>query len=221
VVGQAHELLSKEINYNSIPALKQYVRDLEEAISRIQHEAAAAAGQTVTLKRQVGDLTHAIESDKAKISTYLTSNPPQEAAAKQAGTRVISEQKQLVELQERLTAQTTQSSKMDEAVATLNAKHTEILTKVRALESKDRGAKDLAHATAAFKQASELANTNGVDASIDNIGAGIEARNDAANVEFDRTLGGFSGSSASTDPEASADLDALLNSFRPASGAKA
>jgi len=68
------------------------------------------------------------------------------------------------------------------------SKHDAILARVRELETKDRSSKDLEQATRSIKSAGAALN-DGVDSSVDNLAQRIDARNDVAQEEFNRTAG--------------------------------
>ena len=67
-LGAAHDLLDREIDMNSPSALRQYVRDLEDAIGKMNSELAVQEGGVRTLNREYGDLGH-------KIVGFLLRNP--------------------------------------------------------------------------------------------------------------------------------------------------
>jgi phage shock protein A len=220
VAAESNSLLDKAIDMNSIPMLKQYTRELETAMDSLNHQDAQQAASVTIISREVGDLTHNIEADKAKVTQFLSQNPPAETAAKVVATRIQQETKALSEKQTLLAEAKEQAGKMDAALEAIKTKHATIVSRVRTLETQDRHARDLTAATSAIKKASDLTNSDNLNSSIDNVEAGIRQRSETANVEFDRAISSTTASSPQSAEDA-ADLDNLLNSLRPTSSAKA
>lgn len=208
VLGHVNDLLDKAIDMNSLSAVRQYVRDLEEAQTKVEHEAAVAAANVTTLTKQHTALDTAIGQNLSRIKAYLAQN--NEAAARALGGTVHDEQQELASLDAQITEAKANSQSLDTAAEQIKARHQQMLSQVRTLESKDRSSHALEQSTAALKGAQTL--TEGVDgASVDNLAQKINARNDVAQEEFKRTMGGFA---APEDPLKTAAVDDLLNSLR-------
>lgn len=208
VKAEANNLLDRAIDLNSIPVLKQYIRDLEDAIGKTQHEAAVASASVTTLNRQKTGLDYAINHDKAVASTYL--NKGDEASARSVALRIHNQQEQSDSFAEQITAAKEQSKQLDSVVEKLNTKHSEIMSRLHILENKDRSAKALEGATASLKSAGALVSDN-LNNSLDNISQKIEARNDVAQEEFNRAMGTLD---TPPDPTKEAAVDDILNSLR-------
>lgn len=213
VKAEVNTLLDKVVDMNSIPVLKQYVRDLEDAIGKTQHEAAVSAASIVTLNRQKGDLQHTIDHDRSVVTAYLAKTD--EKNARLVATRIQANTEQANSLQQQIDSAKEQSQQLETVVEQLNTKHTQIVSRVRILETKDRSAKSIESATTSLKAAGGLLN-NDVNSSIDNLSQKIDARNDVAQEEFRRTVGGFE---TAPDPVTDAAVDDILNSLRPAKSA--
>jgi phage shock protein A len=208
VLGHAHDLLDKQIDLNSPSALRQYVRDLEDALDKLKNEAATQAGMVRTLTREQGDLTSRIATDKALATKYLESNP---ALARAKASDAVLATKQLADIEQQLKDQVEVSNKLDAAVAQLDSKHTEMLNNVRTLERLDGVTKAKEQAASSLTSAGKLV-SGGSDISIDDIQNKMKARNDVASEKFDRAMGSVS---TTEDPEHAADIDALLASLAP------
>lgn len=186
-LGAANDLLDKAIDINSPSALRQYVRDLEDALDRLRNEAAMQAGMLRTLTREIGDLQHRIESETSVVQKLMAS-PTGQALARTKATTIVAWKKELESKQEALQTQQTTSAGIDSAVAKLDAKHTLMVQQVRDLERTDRDTKAKEQAAHSLEAAGKLVGSlNGV--SIDDIKGKMNARNDVANEKFARAMG--------------------------------
>lgn len=208
VLGNVHDLLDKAIDLNSPSALRQYVRDLEDALDKLKAEAVSQAGLVRTLTREQGDLTQKITTSKNLAAKYLESNP---ALARAKASDAITAQNELNNVSQQLVQQVEVSKKMDAAAAQLDSKHTDMLNKVRSLEHMDSVTKAQEQATSALKSAGKLI-SGGADISIDDLESKMRARNDIAAEGFDRAMGSVQ---TTEDPEHAADVDELLASLKP------
>lgn len=209
-LGSVHDLLDKAIDLNSPSALRQYVRDLEDALDKLRNEAAMQAGMLRTLTREQGDLTAKIATSRTLAQKYVTTNP---ALARIKASDVISGQKELESITQQIGTQTQVSQKLDAAVAQLDSKHTEMVSNVRRLESMDRTTKAQEQAASALTSAGHtLASGSGV--SIDDIESKMQGRSDVASEKFDRALGTVQ---STEEPEHAAEVDELLASLTPKS----
>lgn len=208
-LGAAHDLLDKQIDLNSPSALRQYTRDLEDALDKMRNEAAVQAGQVRTMIREQGDLEHRIESSKIATTNLLKQGNKDGARVKAA--EVVHMTAQLGSTVNALEAQKIASQNTDAAVAQLEAKHTDMVGRVRELERLDRDTKIKEQSAAAMQSASSLVQ-GGADISVDDIESKMRARNDVASEKFDRAIGSVK---VEEDPNTSAQVDDLLNSLQP------
>jgi phage shock protein A len=215
VKAEANDLLTKTIDENSIPMLKQYVRDLEDGISKTTHEAAAAAASITTLTRKRSTLNSSISRDTEVAKAYLSTG--NEAAARQVAERIHTNQGFADSFTQQITTATEQSKQLDRVVEQLNAKHTLVMSRLDALENTSNNSRALAQATQALKSAQALTSFD-VNSSVDNAAERITAKNDLVQEEFKRTVAGFD---TPSDPVKDAEVDSILNSLRASSSAKA
>jgi len=214
-LGNLHELLDKRIDLNSPAVLKQYVRDLEAAISQLKLEAAVQAGGVRTITREVGDLKQSIDMKTKAIKTRLAqagidTNDSLVRAWAQQVTNWQKElsQKESVELPDKQKV----SASLDSAVAKLEAKHTEMVSNVRQLSSMANTSKAKSAAANALEQAGKL--STGADSiSIDNLQDRIRAQADVADEKFDRQMN--SDAYAESDDQ-KADVDSFLSTLKTA-----
>lgn len=208
-LGTAHDLLDKTIDLNSPSALRQYTRDLEDALSKLQNEAAAQAGAVRTLLREQGDLEHQIESAKINTTKFLAAGNKDAARAKAAD--VVRLQSQLQHINENLATQKELSQKLDASVAQIDAKHSDMVSRVRELERLDRQTKAMEQGARTSELAGKLM-SSGVDISTDDIESKMRARNDVAQEKFDRAMGHID---TPEDPETAAAVDDMLAQLTP------
>jgi phage shock protein A len=159
------------------------------------------------LSRQQAETNASIDNDKTRAKAYVAANNT--GAARAVAAQIHDNQNKVLLLVEQIKAADSQAKSLDAAVESLTAKHNSILARVRLLESQDRSSKSLEKATSALKAAGALA-SQGVDSSVDNLAERITARNDVANVEFNRTMSEFS---APPDPLKDAAIDDILKSL--------
>lgn len=184
-LGAAHDVLDKTIDLNSPSALRQYVRDLEDALGHMQDEAAKQEGFVRNLIRQRDDMQHGVDQMKATIAQCLAAVPPKKEAAEIRAREVVSQERFLKDVGPKIEQQQHALSELNDAVAKIKAKHTECLEKVRDLERMDQTTKAQESAARAVNAAGE-ALQNGVD--IDSIQTRMQQRSDVAGARFDRAM---------------------------------
>lgn len=205
--GTANDLLNKAIDMNSPTMLRQYVRELEEAEGKLKTEAAVAAGGVRTLTRQKGDLEHHLADETAAAKTSMATNP---AAARIHASTAVTLQTDLAAKTQEVVDQTTLSANLDAALAKLDAKHSQMVSAVRRLESMDRSTKAKEQAAGALENANAAANS-GDGISIDNIQQKMQGRNDVAEEKFSRAM---NDPGMAEDPTHTADVDAFLANLK-------
>jgi hypothetical protein len=217
-LGKIHDILDKAIDMDSPSAVRQGVRDVEQALSELENEASIAGGRVRTLSRQVTETQSEIKTKKETITQILAANKPNsETVARERSKEVLVIQARLANLQKDLEQAQTNSAKIDTAVTQLRNKHVILVTRVRELERMDRSSKSKEHAAAALDTAYKLVNS-GIDSSIDNVEQRMAERSDVADEKFERSMGNFK---QEETPEEKQGVDDLLNSLRPAQEAKA
>ena len=210
-LGAVHDLLDKAIDMNSPSALRQYVRDLEDALDKMRNEAAVQAGGVRTLKRETEEIQKTIAKNKNHISTLLAEG--KNDLARVTGQTVISLQKDVDRRTTDLENQEKSAQALDAAVEKLEEKHRQMVNQLRELERLDRDTKGKEQTAKALTAAESLLG-NGADISVDDIAGKMRARNDVASEKFDRAMGSINESTA-VDDETAADVDALLASLKP------
>lgn len=212
-LGAVHDLLDRKIDMNSPSVLRQYTRDLEDALEKMHNETAIAGGRVRTLKREAGDLESRIASGTSQIQRLLAStDADRENRAREQGSVVVRLQQTLETNKQELVSAVANLSSLETAVANLEAKHRDIVERVRDLERLDRSTKSMEAAADALNQAGRLVQS-GADVSVDDVQARMRERNDVATEKFTRAMGDIR---TEEDPAHRDAVDDLLNSLRSA-----
>ena len=215
-LAYGNNLLDKAVDMNSIPVLKQYVRDLEDAIEKTNHESAVAHANVSVLQTQIDGTSKTINLDTQRAQAYLAKSD--ETNARLVATRIHENQILVDSLKEQISQATSNSQQLDSALQKMQAKHSEVMIQLRVLESKDRQASALSTATSSLKQASAILGSNDVADSVDSISRKIDTRAAVANEEFNRAVSAFD---TPDDPLKTAAVDDILASLRPKSATAA
>jgi phage shock protein A len=211
-LGSAHDLLDHAIDMNSPSAVRQNVRDLEDAIGKMKIEAANEDGHIRTITREQSDLNNSIATDKATVAHLMESDAPTaKEVARGKAAIILQNQSRVSDIAQDIATHTASLTKLNATIASLNQKHDLMVSRVRELESLDRDSKAKESAAKALQSANSLISAAG-STSIDDIQTKMRARNDVANASFDQAIGDID---VSEDPNKSADIDALLNSLTP------
>lgn len=204
ILGNLNELLDKQIDMNSIPVLKQYIRDMEDALDQAQHQRSVARAQVVTRSRDLEVAKDAMAADERRAQAYLSSND--EKSARLVAGRIHDEQENIANLQSQIAAANAQASQLDAAVETLRSRHDSTLNRVRILQGKDATAKAMEKGATAVKNIGAAIGT-GVDSSIDDVSRRIDERSDLAQQEFTDAMGSIE---APPDPLKDKAVDDIL-----------
>lgn len=210
VRAYSNNLLDQAVDMNSIPVLRQYIRDLEDAMDKTKHEAAVAAAHVTTLNSQAASLQDDITSNTNRAKAFLAKTPPDEVNARVCAGHIHDSQEQLADIQTQIEAAKTNSASLDAVVGKLNTKHQAIMSQLRILESKDSTSRSLEQATASLKQAQSFT-ADGTGADVDSMTQKINARADVANEEFNRTVGEMT---PPPDPLRDDSVNSILDSLR-------
>ena len=201
-LGTAHDLLDKAVDMNSPSILRQYIRDLEDALGKMNSEVAIQNGQLRTMKRERDDLSHVIDTDKATAKSLLASQPDR---ARSKAELVVVNQKHLDQMDIDIQNQQKTAEDLAGAVEKLQAKHDQMLSRVRELERIDRDSKTKEATAAALSNAGSLANSVS-SRSVDDVEDRMRRRNDVASAKFDQAMS----SMPDEHPADSAEVDALM-----------
>jgi phage shock protein A len=188
-LSAAHTLMDKVVDLNSIGAVKQYVRDLENALEDLEDASAAAAGHVRTVQRDADQIQYQIKELNQNIDFILSDNKPDnDVLAAPLEARLIGlEQRMSTKAEEISTGQKT-SQALLEAVSTLRTRYQNMVEQVIRLEAMDKATKAKESAVEAIRQAGQIASA-GADVSIDAVADRIQRRADVADARFERAMG--------------------------------
>jgi phage shock protein A len=181
--------MDKVVDLNSIGAVKQYVRDLENALEDLEDAAATAAGHVRTVQRDADQLRSQINELNQNIDFILSDNKPDnDSLATPLEARLIGlEQRISTKADEIATGQKTAQA-LAEATSTLRTRYQNMVQQIQRLEAMDRATKAKESAVNAIRQAGQIASAGG-DVSVDAVADRIQRRADVADAKFERALG--------------------------------
>jgi len=192
-LSAAHSLMDKVVDLNSIGAVKQYVRDLENALDDLQDASATAAGHVRTVQRDSDQLRYQIKELNQNIDFILGDNKPEnDHLATPLEARLIGLEQRMSTKEEEISTGQKTAQALSEAVSTLSTRYQNMVQQVQRLEAMDMATKAKESAVNAIKQAGQIAST-GSDVSIDAVSDRIQRRADVADARFERALGEMSG----------------------------
>jgi phage shock protein A len=192
-LSAAHSLMDKVVDLNSIGAVKQYVRDLENALEDLQDASAAAAGQVRTVQRDSDQVRSQIKELNQNIDFILSdSKPENDYLAAPLEARLIGLEQRAASLELEIGTGQKTAQALSEAATTLQARYQNMVQQVQRLEAMDKATKAKEQAVEAIRQAGQIAST-GSDVSIDAVADRIQRRADVADARFERVMGDMSG----------------------------
>jgi len=193
VLANAHDLIDKVIDLNSIGAVKQHIRDLEESIGQMTEAAIQAGGHRRTVERETAQLAAQVAELNTNIDFIITDGDEANdhlALPMEARLAALEEQQAAVEVE--LTTAVQVSQALDEALSTIKAKHQQMLAQLSRLEAMDRAAKAKEQAAETLEQVGAM-DMEGAQASVDDVTARIQRRSDVADERFQRAMAGTAG----------------------------
>ncbi len=192
-LSSAHALLDKVIDLNSVGAVKQYVRDLENALEDLEDAAATEAGHVRTVQRDVVQVQSQIKELNGNIDFILSdTNPANDHLAKPLEARLIGLEQRASAKNEELDSAQKSSQALNEAVSTLQAKYQNMVEQLQRLEAMDSAAKAKEAAVDAMRNVGRISSA-GASVSVDDITNRIQRRSDVADAKFEQAMGEMSG----------------------------
>ena len=192
-LSSAHALMDKIIDMNSIGAVKQYVRDLENSLEDLEDAAATAAGHLRTVQRDAVQLQSQIKELNQNIDFILSdNNPANDHLAKPLEARLIGLEQRVSSKNEEIDSGQKTSQALNEAVSTLQAKYQSMVEQLQRLEAMDTAAKAKENAVQAIRNAGRITSAGG-SVSVDAVADRIQRRSDVADAKFEQAMGEMSG----------------------------
>jgi len=192
-LATAHKLMDKVVDLNSVEAVKQYVRDVENALEDLEDASATAAGHVRSVQRDAEQIRSQTKELNQNIDFILSDNKPEnDHLATPLEARLIGLEQRLATKDEEITTGQKTAQALSEAVSTLRTRYQNMVQQIQRLEAMDRATKAKESAVQAIKQAGQIASA-GSDVSIDAVADRIQRRADVADARFERALGEMSG----------------------------
>lgn len=228
VKSNIHGLLDKAIDLNSPEAIKQYVRDLEDALREMRGALASSIGNVTAARQRVASIQAKItateEGIEALISDDDTSN---DHFADPLGAKLVGYERDVEAAKEELAALELEQTALQNAEDQLEDKVEEMQGQVARLAALARKAAVQERAAASISSAAAALGMNGA-VSVDNIEERIQARSAAAGARLGMAMGeldGAGGAEAAVKKAAGsskvAEIRARMAAAKAAAGASA
>src|SRR5512136_1562145 len=161
-LSAAHSLMDKVIDLNSIGAVKQYVRDLENALEDLEDASAAAAGHVRTVQRDADQIRYQIKELNQNIDFILSDNKPEnDSLATPLEARLIGLEQLISTKDEEIATGQKTSQALVEATSALRTRYQNMVQQIQRLEAMDMAAKAKENAAEAIRQAGKIASVGG------------------------------------------------------------
>lgn len=188
VSAGANEAVDKAIDHESIPVVKQEIRDLEVKQNEVNHFAAAADANVTIINNQIMVVQKDIDHNTAEAKAAKAQGDMTTATA--YAQKAVDAKAHLDTLTQSLESAKTNAQHMNDAAAQVSARHDALMTQLHSLEAEAQQAHALETATAGLKVVQNL--TDSVDGpNVDNLAQRIHEKSVTAQAEFDRTAAGF------------------------------
>ena len=202
-LGNLHEFLDALVDLNSPAAVKQYIRDLEDAITQIEHSADTTDGALRTVKDDLAGAQKVVETLDPDIEALLgDDNPSNDHLALPLQVKLDAAEARVTELAGRKAQTQEVLNKLNEAISRLNAKHADMVAQLGSIQSMVEAGKGMDAAAKAVTAAGAMS----VDApSVDNLARRVKEKYNNQGAAFDRAMGKLNASTENTAAVASAE----------------
>jgi hypothetical protein len=188
--SNVHDLLDKAIDWNSMGAVRQHVRDLQEAKDKVRNEAAVAKSRLAGEEKQVEHFATCISKCQKEIDLVLTDGDDSN------DDLAVDIQKKLGKFTEQLEAKKTDAllakqtaDALGKASNALNSRFEEAVGNLRKLENLERTSKAKSDAAKAIKSANDIAAAaSGGAAGFDSAESRLRDKAAVADAEFDDAM---------------------------------
>jgi phage shock protein A len=188
-LGNIHQLINKVIDLNSIAAVEQHVRDLENALEDLEASAAQAEGHKRFIVKQLAGKVGEKSGVDASINLIRNDgNPDNDYMVKSLAVKAVSLKRAIDGFQSQKEDAEKTDQMIDEAVGQMKALLESLGGKLAHLRQLDADAKAKEKAAASLKQASSVA-AAGTGFDVDSIENRIEERAHTADAKFEQAMG--------------------------------
>jgi phage shock protein A len=210
-LSSMHGVLDKAIDMNSIGAVEQHIRDLEDARKDLEGTLAESRFDLKTKQNNLTTHRASATSLGTNIRTLLASNggapaPQQTASAKTLAANLATMRALVATEEQQIADAQSVVNRMTQAVAQVNVKETEMKTQLGTLRGQVAASKAKSKAAGALDAVGSAVEAGG---SIDGLTEKIGRENARSDAAFERALGSM------PTAEHSAEADAILAEFTP------
>lgn len=210
-LAEVHGLLDKVIDLNSPKVLREYVREIEQALDSLHVAAADATAATRPLVRRKSQA----ETEKTNLEQIIRkvqqgTDANKDETAKKYAVQLVAVNRRVQTLADALQRQTETAQQLDEAVKRLDQRHKDMVARLSEVEVLDQSTVAKMAASKALTGASK-AFSMAADASVDSVTQHVQDRADRADVRFEQAM---SDTDPGNDPEVDAEASRLLEQLK-------
>lgn len=187
--SNAHGLLDKVIDLNSVGAVEQYQRELQQARDEMLAAQDQIDGQIATANQRHSFLAGQILTLQTRAEHLIANGEQFEAGARAALAKAQPYKTEDAALSEQLEQLATRKSQVEQAVNALNGKLQAMSAQLSTLRATVR----LSDAETKASQAAHHASALLDDSSVDSVTRRAQERAGVASAAFDREMGGLQG----------------------------
>ena len=174
-------------------AVKQHVRDLEEALATMRGALATATGNEAGIKSRLASTQAKIDTTTSNIEILLSDEDlGNDKFADKLGASLVDLEAEARDQRIELGAASAELSSLEEAQERLEAKVSEMQGNLRRLASLERAAQAKERAAQSLRAASEALGA-GEGSSVDSVEARLRARAGTADATFSQAMGELDG----------------------------
>ena len=208
ILGNLHDLVDKVIDLNSVAAVKQYVRDLENGLEKLGISIAEQDGALKTLQRTAESKSARIEELSENIDRILSDGNPDNDNLAVGWQQNLNRMKaELASLRQELEAAQSADDALKQTEQALRSKKDAMNAQIEHLESMDRVTKAREAAAASVQAAIQIGTSAGVGVSVDDVAHRMQQRSDVAEAKLQQAMGNLSGMAGTDESLEMAKLD--------------
>lgn len=221
LLAMAHGLIDQVLDLNSVEVVRQYVRDLETGIAKLQETLAEMKGSQRTAQRELDRLTGNIDELDTNIDIILTDgNPDNDRLAVDMEARLNDMKSSLADRRQVFNDNDTAQTAIERTLTAVEARRNAMVARIDELERTAEATRAKEAAAAAVEAANNIGVAAGGEPSVDDVAARIERQADAAQARLDAALNTSTEVSAPVD-ERRALAEAAIEARRKRLAAKA
>lgn len=193
VLSNMHGLLDRVIDMNDIGAVRQYVRDVEDARDETREAKAVARGNRDTAVQEKNELEARMKELQGNIDFLITDgDDSNDAQALPLQTRLEGLKNQLKIKQEAVVTAEDLYSKLSDAEVAVSAKYESMKARLGELETLSKAAAAKNSAAKSLNQAAGIL-AEGTDGDIDDVAGKIRREANVSDARLDQAMVGIDG----------------------------